>query len=333
MIFLKVLVIGGAGYIGSHVVYELVRDNHEVVVMDNLSTGKRDFVHQKATFYLGDITKELDLVNVFSKECSLKPFDVVMHFAAKLVVPESIAMPLEYYYNNIEGTRMLLETMVKFKIKNIVFSSTAAVYGNPNKKICEERDITVPINPYGETKLASEKMIQWVCKAYNMNYCIFRYFNVAGSDSSLEIGLKKEVLTHLIPVTVQTMLGLKNKITIFGDDYDTKDGTCVRDYIHVSDVANAHILGAKYILNNGKSILVNLGSNEGYTVKEIIEEVSKYGKVNYKIGPRRMGDPDKLISSNSLAKEILGWNPKYNLEDIIASDIKFREKLKLKVIP
>lgn len=324
---MKVLVIGGAGYIGSHAVYELIRDNNEVVVMDNLSTGDRSFIHKDAKFYLGDTTKKEDLTKIFDEECAIKPFDVVMHFAAKLIVPESMSMPLEYYHNNVEGVRLMLEVMKEHNIKNIVFSSTAAVYGNPTKYICEEEDITVPINPYGASKLASEYMIKWVCNAYNMNYCIFRYFNVAGADKTLEIGLKKDTLTHLIPVTVQTALGIRDKMKVYGNDYDTIDGTCVRDYIHVSDLAYAHVLGAKYILNNNKSILLNLGSNEGYSVKQVIDEVSKYAKVNYEMCPRRDGDPAKLIASNDKAKEILGWVPKYSIEDIIKSDIEYRKKI------
>ena len=324
---MKALVIGGAGYIGSHAVYELIRDGHEVVVMDDLSTGDREFVHKEARFYLGDITKKEDLVSVFKTECDIKPFDVVMHFAAKIIVPESMEKPLEYYHNNVEGVRLMLETMCEFDIKNVVFSSTAAVYGNPNKGVCEEEDITLPINPYGESKLASERMIKWACKAYKMNYCIFRYFNVAGADKSLEIGLKKDNITHLIPIAVQTLLGIREKMIIFGDDYNTPDGTCIRDYIHVSDVAEAHVLGAKYILKNNKSLLVNLGSNKGYSVKEIVNEVSKFGYINYEIGPRRDGDPAMLIASNKRAKEILGWTPKRNLACIIESDIKYRQKI------
>ncbi len=325
---MKVCVIGGAGYIGSHAVYELIRDSHEVVVIDNLSTGLRDMVHKDATFYFGDITDKSSLVSIFNIECSKKPFDVVMHFAAKLIVPESIEQPLEYYHNNVEGVRVMLEVMKDFNIKNIVFSSTAAVYGEPTKYMCEESDFTIPINPYGESKLASEKMIKCVATAYNMNYCIFRYFNVAGADETLEIGLSKDNLTHLIPVTVQTMLGIRDKMLVFGDDYDTKDGSCVRDYIHVSDLARAHVLGASYIFNNNKSLLANLGSNEGYTVKEVIDEVCNYGKVNYEIAKRREGDPAKLIASNKIAKDILGWEPKFNLKDIIKSDIEFRQKYK-----
>lgn len=324
---MKVLVIGGAGYIGSHAVYELIRDNDEVIVMDNLSTGDRNFVHKNAKFYLGDITKKEDLVKVFKTECAIKPFDVVMHFAAKLIVPESLKMPLQYYHNNIEGVRLMLEVMTEFNIRNVVFSSTAAVYGNPIKSICEEDDPTLPISPYGDSKLASEKMIKWVCNAYNMNYCIFRYFNVAGADESLEIGLNKDNLTHLIPVVVQTALGIRDKMVVYGNDYDTIDGTCGRDYIHVSDLAQAHVLGAKYILENNKSILLNLGSSAGYTVKQVIDEVEKYAHVNYEIGPRRPGDPALIIASNTRAKEVLGWSPKYGLDKIIKSDWDYRKKI------
>lgn len=325
---MKVLVIGGAGYIGSHATYELIRNGHEVVVIDNLSTGLREMVHKDAKFYLGDTTFKEQMTDIFKKECDIKPFDVVMHFAAKLIVPESLSQPLQYYHNNVEGVRIMLEVMTEFNIKNVVFSSTAAVYGDPVKPICEEEDITLPINPYGASKLASEGMIKWVCNAYQMNYCIFRYFNVAGADKSLEIGLKKDHLTHLVPIVIQAALGMRDKVVVYGDDYDTKDGTCVRDYIHVSDLARAHVLGAKYLVNNHKSLLVNLGSNDGYTVKEVIEEVQKIKPVKYEIGPRREGDPAKLIASNTKAKEILGWAPIYNLKDIIETDMGFRMKNK-----
>lgn len=323
---MKVLVIGGAGYIGSHAVYELVRDNNEVIVMDNFSTGLREMVHEKAKIYEGDITVKEDLLRVFKAECDIKPFDVVMHFAAKIVVPESVDKPLAYYHNNVEGVRLMLEVMTEFNIKNVVFSSTAAVYGQPKEDICKEDSETNPINPYGETKLASEKMIKWVCSAYNMNYCIFRYFNVAGADESLKIGLKRDTLTHIIPITIQTALGIRSEMYLFGDDYETRDGTCVRDYIHVSDLAYAHVLGAKYIIEHNKSILLNLGSSKGFTVKEVIDTVSKIKPVNYVVTGRRQGDPAVLIASNEKAKEIIGWEPKRTLKDIIETDMKFREK-------
>lgn len=323
---MKVCVIGGAGYIGSHAVYELVREGHEVIVIDNLSTGLKEMVHKEAKFYYGDITKEESLISIFNLECVNKPFDVVMHFAAKLIVPESMIDPLGYYYNNVEGVRVMLSVMNKFNIKNIVFSSTAAVYGEPKNSLCKEEDEKLPINPYGESKLSCEKLIKWASMAYNMHYCIFRYFNVAGADKSLEIGLKKDNLTHIIPLVTQTALGIRKEITIFGDDYDTEDGTCIRDYIHVSDLALAHLLGAKYLVNEQKSLLVNLGSNNGYSVKEVIKEVEKYKPVNYKIGSRRPGDPAKIVADNTKAKDILGWKPLYNLNDIVKSDMDFRLK-------
>lgn len=325
---MKVCVIGGAGYIGSHTVYELIDDGHEVVVIDNLSTGQKEAVHKEAKLLIGDITNFEQLDDLISKEQKEGPFDAVMHFAAKIVVPESVEQPLEYYHNNVEGVRVMLAVMAKHGIKNVIFSSTAAVYGQPEHGVCHESDETKPINPYGETKLASEKMIQWVANAHDMNYCIFRYFNVAGAHDSLEIGLNRDALTHIIPITVQTALKIRESMDIFGDDYDTKDGTCVRDYIHVSDLAYAHVLGMKYIVNENKSGIFNLGSSTGYSVKEVVDEVSKYAPVNYKMGPRRAGDPAMLIASADKAKETLGFETKRDLAKIINSDIKYREKLK-----
>jgi UDP-glucose 4-epimerase len=325
---MKVCVVGGAGYIGSHTVYELIDAGHEVVVVDNLSTGLREAVHKKAAFYEGDITNFAQLDKIVTIESAKKPFDVVMHFAAKIVVPESVTNPTLYYYNNVEGVRVLLDVMVKHSIKNIIFSSTAAVYGDIEGGICEESSVTNPINPYGETKLTSEKMIAWFAKAYNMNYCVFRYFNVAGAHESLEIGLLRDFLTHIVPVTIQTALGIRDKLTIFGKDYDTLDGTCVRDYIHVSDIAYAHVLGMEHIAKNNVSEIINLGSNKGFSVMEIINEVEKHYPVNYEYGARRDGDSAKLIASNKKAKEILGWLPKRDLAKIILSDLKFRLKHK-----
>lgn len=323
---MKVCVIGGAGYIGSHAVLELVNDGHEVVVIDNLSTGTRDAVDEKARFYLGDITNEKQLLDIFSEETLLGRFDAVMHFAAKIVVPESVSHPLEYYHNNVEGVRIMLKTMVQHGIKNVIFSSTAAVYGDVKKDICTEDDELKPINPYGESKLASERLIHWVAQAYDMNYCIFRYFNVAGAHESLKIGLKRDNLTHIIPITVQTALKIRSSMVIFGDDYPTPDGTCIRDYIHVADLAFAHVLGMKYIVNENKSATINLGSSTGYSVKQVIDEVSQYFPVNYSIGPRREGDPAKLIASSERAKNLLGWTVKRTLKDIIKTDLDFRIK-------
>ena len=321
---MKVLVVGGAGYIGSHAVLELIKKQHKVIVFDNLSSGFEDMVSEQATLIVGDIRDKNALDNVFKKYTDI---DVVMHFAAKIVVPESVEQPLEYYSNNVEGVRVLLESMKDHNIKNIVFSSTAAVYGEASG-VCFEEDETHPINPYGETKLATERMIKWVTQAYGMKYLIFRYFNVAGADQSLKVGLKKDQLTHLIPVAIQALIGLREKLLIYGDDYDTEDGTCVRDYIHVSDLAYAHVLGAKYLKDGGQSTTINLGSNQGYSVLDVAKTVQKLGEMKYEITERRPGDPAKLIASNKKAKTLLHWEPKYGLEDIVNSDFEFRKTLK-----
>jgi UDP-glucose 4-epimerase len=322
---MKVLVVGGAGYIGSHTVYELIKDHQEVIILDNLSSGYMDLVHPKAKFYLGDIRNKKDIVAVFEKE----EIDVVMHFAAKIVVPESVKEPLEYYYNNVEGVRVLLEVMNEFNVKKLVFSSTAAVYGE-SSGVCLETNDTKPINPYGETKLATEKMIEWVANAHDFKYVIFRYFNVAGADESLKIGLMKDQLTHLIPVAIQGILGIRDKLIIYGNDYPTSDGTCIRDYIHVSDLAYAHVLGAHYLKEGGKSEIMNLGSNNGFSVLEVSKAVNEILPLKYEIGPRRDGDPAELIASNEKAKKILNWVPKYSLKDIVLSDYNYRKKISKK---
>lgn len=324
---MKALVVGGAGYIGSHAVYELIRAGHEVVIYDNLSTGHEMLIHPDATFYLGDTLDAAQFDNVFRVECSKKPFDVVMHFAAKLVVPESMEQPLEYYQNNVEGVRIMLATMKNYNIKNVVFSSTAAVYGEPENGVCTEDMPLAPINPYGASKRAAEELIQWVCQAYDMNYCIFRYFNVAGADKSLKIGLYHDQITHLIPIAIQTALGMRKEMYIFGDDYDTPDGTCIRDYIHVTDLAQAHILGAQYLIDNHKSLIANLGTGTGFSVKEIVEAAQKIAPVTCKMADRRPGDPALLIADPARAKAVLGWEPKYTLDEIIASDYAFRKAL------
>lgn len=322
---MRVLVVGGAGYIGSHTVYELIKDGQDVVILDNLSSGYMELVHPKAKFYRGDIRNKQDIQTVFDQE----KIDVVMHFAAKIIVPESVEIPLEYYYNNVEGVRVLLEVMKENNVKKIVFSSTAAVYGEASG-VCHEEDETKPINPYGETKLTTEKMIKWVSEAHGLTYVIFRYFNVAGADQSLKIGLMKDQLTHLIPVAIQGIIGLRDHLTIYGNDYPTKDGTCIRDYIHVSDLAYAHVLGAHYLLNGGSSETMNLGSNAGYTVLEVAQAVNDIAPLKVVMGPRRAGDPAELIASNEKAKRILGWIPKYQLKDIVNSDYLYRKKISSK---
>jgi UDP-glucose 4-epimerase len=318
---MKLLVVGGAGYIGSHTVYELIRDGQDVVVVDNLSSGYRRLVHQDAAFYEADIRDYEAMGRIFAQE----KVDLVMHFAAKIVVPESVRDPLDYYSNNVEGVRVLLSVMRDYGVKRIVFSSTAAVYGEA-KGTCYEDGETKPINPYGETKRACEKMIEWSSQAYDMSYCIFRYFNVAGADETLEIGLIKDQLTHLIPVAIQAALGKREQLMIYGKDYDTEDGTCVRDYIHVTDLAIAHVKGAHYLIEGGSSKIMNLGSGSGYSVLEVAQAVEKIIDLDYAFGPRRPGDPAILIASNDRAKAILGWEPQRTLTDMIRSDLAFRKK-------
>ncbi|MDR3315582.1 MAG: UDP-glucose 4-epimerase GalE [Coriobacteriales bacterium] len=325
---MKVLVVGGAGYIGSHTTYELIRAGHEVVVLDNLATGNIKSIHPSARFFWGDIRRKSDITRVLQAEAQAgKPFDVAMHFAAKLIVPESLSQPLAYYENNVEGLRTMLEALVDCDVRNIVFSSTAAVYGAPESSICSEGDPTVPINPYGESKLACEKMIEWVAAAHDLNYCILRYFNVAGADASLEIGLDKDQLTHLIPVLMQASLGIREQLYIYGNDYDTPDGTCIRDYVHVTDLAQAHVLGAEYILGKQASLRANLGSGTGFSVKEVVDAAAKLFEVPFSYAPRRAGDPPKLIASIEHAQEVLGWKPQLDLRAILESDYNFRKKL------
>lgn len=325
---MKVLVAGGAGYIGSHAVYELIRAGHDVVVFDNLFSGTTDNIHPKAQFVKGDIRNKNDVSGVLLAEAKKgEPFDVAMHFAARLIVPESMEKPLEYYENNVEGLRVMLEALVENNVRNIVFSSTAAVYGEPTKPQCSEDDLTIPVNPYGETKLACENMIKWTAQAHDLNYCILRYFNVAGADSSLEIGLDKDQLTHVVPLIMQTALGVREKFFVFGDDYDTFDGSCIRDYIHVSDLAQAHVLGAEHILSTGESLLANLGSGSGYSVKQLLSTAQELFDVSFEIAPRRLGDPAKLVANISKAKEVLGWKPTLDLKAMLKSDYEFRKKL------
>ena len=322
---MKVLVVGGAGYIGSHTVLELLSNKHEVVVFDDLSTGHIEFIPNGVRFYKGSLTNKEDLKNVFDKE---KSFSCVMHFAAKIVVPASMADPLLYYHNNVEGVRLLLEQVRDYKVPFVIFSSSAAVYGEPSTGECFENDPKLPINPYGETKLVCENMIKWCSKAYGFKYINFRYFNVAGADSKLRVGQWNKVYTHLIPICTETMLGKRDKLTIAGNDYKTSDGTNIRDYIHVEDLAKAHVIGLHYLISGGPSDDFNLGSNVGFSVYEVAKECNKIMPMKYDFGPRRGGDPDKLIANSRKALEILGFRPEKTLKEMIKSDLDYRKSLK-----
>jgi UDP-glucose 4-epimerase len=315
---MAVLVTGGAGYIGSHMCYELADCNEDIVVVDNLATGHIEAVHEKAHFYEGDIRNKEFLNEVFNKE----KIDTVIHFAANSLVGESMINPLKYYDNNLYGTKVLLETMINHDVKRIVFSSTAAVYGEPERVPILESDKTEPTNVYGETKLAMEKMFKWVDMAHGVKFVSLRYFNACGAHKSGKIGEAHNPETHLIPLVLQVANGKRKEIKIFGNDYDTKDGTCVRDYIHVTDLAKAHVLAMKYLRMGNNSDIFNLGNGVGFTVNEVIEAARKVTgeKIDAILDKRRAGDPAKLIASSDKAKKILGWVPEYiDIEKIIAS--------------
>lgn len=314
----RVLVLGGAGYIGSHTVYALIESGAEVVIVDNLETGFVQAVHPKATFYQGDIRDAAFLEDVFSKE----KIDGVIHFAANSQVGESMVNPLKYYDNNVAGTKTLLEAMVRHDIKRIVFSSTAATYGEPEQIPILENDQTKPTNCYGETKLSMEKMFHWTDVAHGVKYVSLRYFNACGAHESGMIGEAHNPETHLIPVILQVPNHQRAAISVFGTDYPTKDGTCVRDYIHVSDLADAHILALNYLLRGGESDIFNLGNGVGFTVREVIETAEKVvgAPIAFQEEARRAGDPAQLVASSEKARSVLGWKPQRDsLEQIIAS--------------
>lgn len=313
-----ILVCGGAGYIGSHLVKLLIENNQEVVVVDNLETGHVDAVDEKAHLELGDLKDTEFLERVFQKY----KIEGVIDFAAFSLVGESVYEPLKYFENNFYGTLCLLKVMKKYGVDKIVFSSTAATYGEAENIPILETDKTEPTNPYGESKLAVEKMFKWAANAYGLKYTVLRYFNVAGAHQSGEIGEAHAQETHLIPIILQVALGQRERISIYGDDYPTSDGTCIRDYIHVMDLADAHILALNRLQNGGDSQIFNLGNGEGFSVKEVIEVARKVTKhsIPAEISPRRAGDPAKLVASSKKAIEVLNWKPKYNkLEDIIAT--------------
>ena len=319
---MSILLAGGAGYIGSHTVYELIDAGEEVVIADNLETGHIEAVHPKAKFYKGDIRDRAFVDSVFDNE----KIDAVIHFAANSLVGESMVNPLKYYDNNLCGTKVLLESMVAHNIDKIVFSSTAATYGEPERIPIMEGDRTEPTNTYGETKLSMEKMFKWTGKAHGLRYVSLRYFNACGAHVSGQIGEAHKPETHLIPLILQVPLKQREHISIFGDDYDTKDGTCIRDYIHVTDLAQAHILAVKYLMAGNESNIFNLGNGVGFTVKEVIETARKVtgDPIKAEVEPRRAGDPAQLIASSEKARTILGWKPEHaDLEEIIATAWKW----------
>lgn len=315
---MAILVLGGAGYIGSHTVYELIQAGRDVVVADNLVTGFRAAVHPKARFYQADIRDRAAMDQIFERE----NIEGVIHFAASSQVGESMTDPLKYYDNNLWGTTCLLKAMAAHGVDKIVFSSTAAAYGEPERVPIQEDDPTVPTNCYGQTKLAMEQMMSWVSRAGILRYVALRYFNAAGAHPSGLIGEAHQPETHLIPLVLQVPNGQREKVFIFGEDYPTRDGTCVRDYIHVCDLAQAHILALDYLLRSGENNVFNLGNGVGFTVKEVIDVCRSVTghPIPAQAEGRRAGDPAQLIASSDKAKQVLGWKPAFDsLETIVST--------------
>ena len=311
----KILITGGAGYIGSHFLKLALEQDWDIYVLDNLSTGNKKAI-LGGKFIQADLNNHEEIQNVLKK---IKP-DIVAHFAALIIVPESVTEPNKYYRNNVIGTLNLLNAMKEAGTKNIIFSSTAAVYGDPEYVPINEKHPLAPLNPYGKSKMFMEEIIKDFSSAYNMNYLIFRYFNVAGASPDKEIGHSPKKVTHLITRAIKTATGEYDKIYLFGTDYPTKDGTAERDYIHVMDLAQAHILGANHLLSNGKSDILNLGYGIPYTVKEVIEATKKVTGVDFIVeeADRRPGDASSLYADSTKAKKLLNWKPKYDdLEFII----------------
>jgi len=312
-----ILVCGGAGYIGSHAVHRLASQRQRVVVVDNLTAGHRAAVPPGVPFYRGDLRDRSTLENIFEEH----DVSAVLHFAASSLVGESMEKPLEYYDNNVYGTQVLLETMRDHAVEQLVFSSSAAVYGEPKELPIQEDAVLRPESPYGETKLTIERMLYWAHRAYGLRYISLRYFNVAGALGS-ELGEDHRPETHLIPLVLQVPLGKRDCVYIFGDDYDTRDGTCVRDYIHVMDLVDAHLLALQWLTRGGQSGSLNLGSESGFSVLEVIEAARRVTghPVPVEWAPRRPGDPARLVASAAQARRVLGWRPiRSRLEDIVAS--------------
>jgi len=316
--FMAILVCGGAGYIGSHAVHQLIARGEEVVIVDNLQTGHRGALHPQAVFCEGDIRDAAALDRIFTE----RSIEAVIHFAANSLVGESMEKPLLYFNNNVYGMQVLLEAMVRHGVDKIVFSSTAAVYGEPKRVPIREDDETNPTNAYGETKLTMEKMMKWVSRASGVRYVSLRYFNAAGALPDGSIGEDHKTETHLIPLILQVPTGRRDHITVYGDDYPTPDGTCLRDYIHVVDLADAHMRALDYLRRGGESDIFNLGSGSGFSVKEMIAAAEKAtGKaIAVEIGARRAGDPAQLIASSEKARTVLGWQPQFtDVEEVIGT--------------
>jgi UDP-glucose 4-epimerase len=324
---MTVLVTGGAGYIGSHVVHGLLDQKQRVIVLDNLSTGFRQAVADQATLVVGD-TGDAELVSRLIGEHGV---DAVMHFAASTVVPESVAKPAAYYKNNTVNSLALIDAAIRGGIRHFVFSSTAAVYGSPTNQLVDEDAEVLPMSPYGTSKLMTEMMLRDAAAASGITYAVLRYFNVAGADPLLRTGQSSRAATHLIKVAAQAALGIRNGMEIYGTDYPTADGTCIRDYIHVCDLVSAHIQALDYLRKGKASATLNCGYGHGYSVREIIEAVRRVSGSNFvaTTQPRRAGDPAAIVADSRRLRELLSWTPEYDdLDTIVGHALAWERKLK-----
>lgn len=324
---LNVLVTGGAGYIGSHAVLALLEAGHQPVVIDNLVTGFQWAVADEAIFYQGDIS-DAELVREIIETHAI---DAIMHFAGSVVVPESVENPLKYYDNNTAKSRSLIATAISSGVKHMIFSSTAATYGIPETSPVRENMPTLPINPYGTSKLMTEMMLRDVAAAHDFNYCALRYFNVAGADPKCRTGQSTVGATHLLKIAVEAALGKRDAVSVFGTDYATDDGTGVRDYIHVSDLAAAHVIALEALVADPtQSHTLNCGYGHGYSVMQVLDAVDRVtnNKLVRNMEGRRAGDPDSLISDNSVIKARLGWEPRYDdLDQIVQHALNWERRL------
>ncbi len=323
---MTVLVTGGAGYIGSHMVLELLDAGESVIVLDNLSTGYEWAVPTGAPLFVGD-TGDQALVAKLLRDHSI---EAIIHFAASIVVPDSVRDPLAYYRNNTVNSRALIECAVNNGVRYFIFSSTAAVYGNPVEIPVQEDSPTMPISPYGWSKLMSEIMLRDASRAHGLRHVVLRYFNVAGADPQCRSGQTAKAATHLIKVAAETALGLRPKIDVFGTDYPTPDGTCIRDYIHVSDLVRAHSDALRYLRAGGQSLTLNCGYGHGFSVFEVVEMVKRVSGVDFKvdIAPPRAGDPASIVASSRRARETLGWTPRFDdLSTIVSHALAWERAL------
>jgi UDP-glucose 4-epimerase len=321
-----ILVTGGAGYIGSHMTLALLAAGERPLVLDNLSTGFRSAVPAGVPFFEGDGGDAAFLDAILDRH----PVEAIIHFAASIVVPESVSHPLAYYMNNTVNTRSLIDGAVRHNIPHFVFSSTAAVYGEPQSRPIAEDQPLAPINPYGRSKLMVEWMLADTAKAHPISYAALRYFNVAGADPGGRAGQSTPNATHLIKIAVQAALGKRNGLDVLGTDYPTPDGSCIRDYVHVSDLAQAHLDALAYLRRGGESLTCNIGYNAGYSVIEVVEVVKRVSGVDFEVRlkGRRAGDPASLVASNQRAKAKLGWTAQYNdLETIVRHALDWERKL------